>query len=153
MSEKDYSKSPNLPHFSNVFQFESLKKWVWRIWMLVLLTFYPDSFLARLEKLFHNNFLTQMQVSFAFFPSHIFIPKLGWFLIFPSFSCFSNARCFKNCFSNLSFVLWSILITFFASIKKIKMGDKHLTFVYVRPNRSSRYDVSVTGYFLKITNL
>ena len=40
--------------------------------MLVLLTLYPDSFLVRLEKLFHNNFLTQMKVSFAFFPSHIF---------------------------------------------------------------------------------
>ena len=44
--------------------------------MLVLLTFHPDSFLVRLEKLFHNNFLTQMKVSFAFFPIHIF-PKIG----------------------------------------------------------------------------
>ena len=82
MSEKDYSKSPNLSHFSIVFQFESLKKWVWRIWMLVLLTFYPDSFLVRLEKLFHNNFLTQMKVSFAFFPSHIFFQNWDDFWYF-----------------------------------------------------------------------
>ena len=102
--------------------------------MLVLLTFYPDSFLVRLEKLFHNNFLTQMKVSFAFFPSHIFFQNWDDFWCFQAnFDVFLMLVASKI----VSLIGYSFYDQFLSHVcdfcfikKKLKMEDEYLfTFV------------------------
>ena len=66
-TQNDHSKSLTLSDFSNVSQFESFQKWVWRIYCLwsLRLPFIQNSFLSRLK--------TQMKLSFSFFICHIFL--------------------------------------------------------------------------------
>ena len=61
--------------------------------------------LFRKAVLLYTNFLTQMKVSLVTLLVTFFFNELWWF-----FQA-NFAACFKNCFSNLSLVLWSIVTT------------------------------------------
>ena len=97
--------------------------------MLVVLTFYPHSFLSRLKKVFYTiNFLTQntnegfvvsrMSRFLPFFHSHIFLT--GWDLG----RFFYYVTCVKDCFSNwLLLFLLSILIIFLLLYQKLESNN------------------------------